>query len=310
MDFINFQSLSNIFGTADQFFIFMVLLALSWYIRRSVTSSQRQKRLEVISTLALEAIHYAEDCEKRGDHEIAYQKLTIAQGISATSSAGAQKLCLAGSWLAEEVHKAGIKRVSIEDAMQWVAAEFHKNVRYPGTTQSVVELTDSAIDLLVQLGRAGYITLPANALQAASLAYAIADWVVTNTDEATGDLAEKRTNAIARFQSTSLVGVEPTGESNDATTSVATEAVAAEEVTADVVTDVAIETVATETVTTDARLTTLVKQALEYVAELRRKGRLRMSERDTAMAWIIQQAQENEIPVTRDQISAAILLAF
>ena len=60
----------------------------------------------------------------------------------------------------------------------------------------------------------------------------------------------------------------------------------------------------------EVRLTLLARQAKEFVKDLQKQNRLKMSERDTATAWLIQKVQQDDIPVTRDQIGEAISTAF
>lgn len=279
---LNLQNinLQGIYDVTVSALIIVIPAALSWYARTYLKSADNQKRISMMTTLASAAINYAEDCERRGERELAYYSLDLPESLSRNSSPGHQKLCLASSWLVEELKKVGIKRVSLEEATKWVASEFQKNIGDLRTTHSVSSLTDSATNLLNQLSRAGHITLPSNTLEAVSLIQSIADWATNQLGDVKGDKVMQREAAMARISPSSLMTSNP--NSNGANPKIAPE----------------------------MRLSLLARQATEFVKDLQKKDRLKMSERDTAMAWLIQKVQQDDIPVTRDQIGEAISIAF
>lgn len=273
---VNWQEMYNL---AASTLIIVIPAALSWYAKNYLKSAENQKRLSMIATLASAAINYAEDCEHRGERELTYNSLDLPDSLARNPSPGQQKLCLASNWLVEELKKVGIKRVSLEEAMKWVAAEFQKNVGDLRATHSVSSLTDLAADLLNQLGRGGHITLPSNTLETISLIQSIADWAANQLGEAKIDKSMQREIAMARIAPKSLMMAGASGRSAGK-------------------------------ISPEVRLTLVAKQAVEFVTELQKQGKLKMSDRDTAKAWLIQQVQQDDIPATAEQIDKAIQTAF
>ncbi len=277
MQTINWQ---EIYDVTASVLVVVIPLALSWYTRTYLKSAENQKRLSMIATLANAAIHYAEDCEKRGEREVAYNSLDLPESLAGNPSPGHQKLCLASSWLVDELKRQGIKRVPIEEAVKWVAAEFQKNVGDLRSSHSVSTLTDLAANLLNQLSVAGHITLPGNTLEAASLIQSIGDWAATQSGNQRRDKLFQRETALARISPTSLMSAQANGAGDS------------------------------HKITPEMRLTLLARQAIDFVKDLQKKNRLKMSEKDTATAWLIQRVQQDDIAVTRDQIGEAITMAF
>lgn len=279
--FLNLQNVNpqEIYDIAVSTLIVVIPTALAWYARNYLKSAENQKRLSMIATLASTAINYAEDCERRGERELAYNSLDLPDSLARNPSPGQQKLCLASSWLVEELQRVGIKRVSLEEAMKWVAAEFQKNVGDLRTTHSVSALTDLAADLLNQLGRSGHITLPSNTLETVSLIQSIADWATNQFGDTKYNKLIQREAAMARITPKTLMMAGASGRN-------------------------------VSKISPEVRLTLVAKQAVEFVTELQKQGKLKMSDRDTAKAWLIQQVQQDDIPATAEQLDKAIAAAF
>jgi len=273
---INYQ---DVYQFVASFLVIAIPVALSWYTRNYLKSAESQKRIGVISSLANTAINYAENCDQRGERELAYNSLDLPASISNNPTPANQKLYLASDWLAHELKRMGIKRVSAEDASRWVGAEYQKNVGGMQTIHSVSALTDLATDLLKQLGRTGHIKLPATSLDAVALIQSIADWAASQTDDVKYDKAMQRDMVMARIAPNSLISNSNGNQSANK-------------------------------ISPEIRLTLLARRATEFVAELQKQGKLRMPEKDTAKAWIIQQAQLDDIPVTPEAIDNALAKAF
>jgi hypothetical protein len=280
-DFLNVQSVNvpAIFDFAFGLFAIVIPLALSWYARTYLKSAESQKRIGVITSLANAAINYAEDCDRRGQLELLAHGLELPESLSHNPSPGNQKLALASHWLVEELKKMGIRRVNQDQAMRWVAAEFQRNMGDLQSMHSVSALTDLAADLLKQLGRNGYVKLPSNTLDAVSLIQFIADWAAAQSGDVKYDKVIQREAAMARISPSSLM---MSAGGNQTASKISPE----------------------------VRITLLARRATEFVAELQKQGKLRMPERETAKAWVVQQAQLDDIPVTSEQIDSALTKAF
>lgn len=272
-------NLQSTYDAIVSFLIVAVPVVLSWYARNYLKSADSQKRLGVISTLAGAAINYAEDCDRRGEREVAYSELDVPENMARNPTPGNQKLCLAADWLTDELKRIGIKRVSLDDAAKWVAAEYQKQVGDLRGLQSITQLTDSAADLLNQLGRAGQITLPSDTLEAVSLLQSITDWAAKQSTATNADRTLQRELAMTRISPRSLMATNGNGR-------------------------------AVGKLTVEMRLSMLAQRAVEFVADLQRQGKLRLPERDTARAWLVQQIQQEDVAVTPEQIDKALAVAF
>jgi hypothetical protein len=176
--------------------------------------------------------------------------------------------------------------VGLAEAKKWVSAEYRKEVGDWQVNHSVANLVDSAADLLTHLGRAGEITLAHNRLDAASLAQSLADWVVTQLQTGGYGMSGKGTNDL-RLVTLTRIHADSLLMTNANPSSAERVALSAE-----------------------AQLSGLADQSYAYVAALREQKHLRFSDKDTAMAWLIQRVQEEEVEVSRDQVGRAISLAF
>jgi hypothetical protein len=257
----------------------LVTLGLLWLARNYLKLGESQKRLDLIPKLAHAAINYAEDIEKRGEREPAFHNLDLPDSMVTNPSAGHQKLALASCWLVDELKRQGIKRMGVEEASKWVAAEFQKSVGDLRASHSVSARTDLAADLLSQLGRDGHITLPSSNLETVSLIQSIADWAATQRGDGKEDRILLRDAAMARIAPRSLIMAGASGRNSSK-------------------------------ISPEVRLTLLAKQALEFVGELQKQGKLKMSERETAKAWMIQQVQLDEISATAEQVESALTRAL
>lgn len=254
----------------------LIILGLLWLARNYMVLTESQKRIDILPRLANAAINYAEDVDQRGDREAAYHNLDLPDGMVTNPSAGHQKLALASSWLVEEAKKQGLKRMSVEQASRWVAAEFQRNVNDMRAAHSVSARTDMAAELLNQLGHDGHIVLPSNNFETVALIQGIADWAATGREGKDNKII-LRDIAMARIAPQTLMMGGANGRSNG-----------------------------NGKIAPEVRLTLLAKQALEFVAELQRQGKLKLSEKETAKAWMIQQAQLDDIAATPEQIESAL----
>jgi len=269
----------DVYQLVTSLLVIAIPVALSWYARNYMKSAESQKRIGVISSLANTAINYAEDCDQRGERELAYNSLNLPASLSNNPTPANQKLYLASDWLAQELKRMGIKRVSPEEATRWVGAEYQKNMGGLQPLHSVSALTDLATDLIKQLGRNGNIKLPANTLDAVVLIQSIADWAASQAGDVNNDKALQRDAVMARISPSSLMMTTSASQSANK-------------------------------ISPEIRLTLLARRATEFVAELQKQGKLRMPDKDTAKAWIIQQAQLDDIPVTLEAIDNALAKAF
>jgi hypothetical protein len=268
-----------VYQVAMDALLLLLPAGLLWYGRKFARTAVARKRIDSIASMANQAVAYAEDCDRRGDRELLYNSLDVPESLARNPSTGHQKLILASAWLADELARQGIKRVGVEDATRWVAAEYQKTVGDMRAAHSATTLADMAADLLGQLGRAGQITLPNNTLETVALIQTVADWAVGHTGESPLKRSLQRDAAMARIAPRALMTASANGRNGTK-------------------------------ISPEVRLAVLGKQAFDFVAELKKQGKLRMSEQDTARAWMIQQVQQDDIPATAEQIQQAITSAM
>ena len=216
LEFLNVQNIDYpaIYDVAVALLFLVIPTALTWYAKNYVKSAEHQKRINMIASLASQAICYSEDLERQGVRELAYNSLDLPDSLARNPSPGHQKLCLASSWLVEELARLGIKSVDIEDATKWVAAEFQKQVGDMRTIHSVSALADMAAGLLSQLGRDGHITLPNNTLETVSLIQSVSDWVASQSIDDMGNKTLPRDMAMARIAPRSLMMAAANGRNS------------------------------------------------------------------------------------------------
>ena len=248
-----------------QLALLIVPIIISWFIYTYVRSTAAGNNVAAIVRLANAAIDYIENLDKRGD-------LVVGPDVKK----GGVKLKLAANWLEQELQKSGIK-IDDEQAQKWVAAEFQKRVGDIRPVAAFGEVTRMAVNLIQDLERNHFITLPPNVERDAHLAVLASDWVVTQL--AKGGVTVSRDEAMTWVRAELLqrlqdqVSVLPAGE----------------------------------------RLTKLAEGAVDFLERLKASGQIAVRpgvadediETDITTAWLLTEAAQQGLSVSSSQIARA-----
>lgn len=249
-----------------QVVLITVPILVTWFIRNYVRGTQAQQSIAAITRLSNEAIDYVENLDRTG-------QLDLPSDVTK----GTHKLAMAGKWAETELNRAGIK-MSSEEAVQWIGAQFQQRVGDVRPVSTMVELARSAVDLIISLEQKGLLTVPPEADRVAFLVGLAADRV-------RAELAEKKLTAVSE----DIVAM----------------------VRAEWLKRLEIQIVETETA--EFTMGKLVEQTVGFLNQLEADQRLASSEenikRDLAIAWMLVEATKRGFKVSPAEIAQAATIA-
>lgn len=244
----------------------VVPLIFAWFVRTYVRGTALERKLAAVVKLSNTAIDYAENLDKRG--------LVIP---SERLSKGGQKLGLAGDWMESELKRMGIS-MSNDEARKWISAEFQKRMGGVHMVDKLGELARQGVMLVRRLDESGVMENMPDEQRLAYAAGLAADWVVAQY--AREGAVISRDEALTWVRAELLQSLRP-GQASELDR---------------------------------PRLADLAGRAVAFMRDIKAAGLLTIqsglsgqdAERDIAAAWLLTEAAKQGLPVTAEQIRAAI----
>jgi hypothetical protein len=151
-----------------QVLVLVIPIVIAWFINTYVKGSKYEKDAAAIVQLSNSAIDLVENMDTRG-----------ALNLPPDAKKSVYKLQLASQWLNGELNRAGIK-MSEEDAKNWITSEFQKRMGDVRPVKQIAELSQQAMDLILNLEQSGAIKVPPDADRIAYLGGLAADWALAH----------------------------------------------------------------------------------------------------------------------------------
>jgi hypothetical protein len=280
--------LQDFLNAIIQLMMVIIPIAITWFIRNYVKGTKSEKDIAAVVQLSNSAIDFVENLDSRG-----------ALNLPPDVKKGVYKLQVGSQWLVGELQRNNIK-MSQDEAEKWLASEFQKRMGDVRPVKDIAEVTKTAIEIVLQMQRAGAIQLPPDADQITYLAGLAADWILTHLPGSWTNITRDEALTWARaelLQKAPLLPPVVTAASSMTTTAAPPPSVPAAPIDP---------------------LAPLAAQAVAFVEQLKASGKLALKpgaaqgslDADLALAWLLTEAARQGLATTPEQLDRAVRTAL
>lgn len=286
-----------------QLMIVIIPIAITWFIRNYVKGTQSEKDIAAVVQLSNSAIDFVENLDSRG-----------ALNLPPDVKKGVYKLQVGSQWLVGELQRNGIK-MSQDEAEKWLASEFQKRMGDVRPVKDIAEVTKTAIEIVMQMQRAGALQLPPDVDQITYLAELAADWILTHLPGSWTNITRDEALTWARAELLQKAPLLLPPAPAPITTPPATLPVALP--VAPTVTPPVAQPATIPVMTVDP-VAQLAVKAVAFVDQLKASGTLALKpgaaqgslDADLALAWLLTEAARQGLAASPEQLEQAVKTAL